>query len=91
MTRRRLPDSRTVEGVQIGGKGRTKKANQKIAALLLMRCSSQKRFERLYCENYDQLKKANRAKGSDVKTRPDHRYLFITDALGSGIWEAMPC
>lgn len=91
MTRRRLPDSRTVEGVKMGSRGRTKKANKKIAALLLMRCSSQKHFERLYCETYQQLKKANRAKKSDVKTQPDHRYLFITATLGLGVWEAIPC
>jgi len=91
MTCKRLPDSRTVEGVQIGGKGRTKKANQKIAALLNLWSSSQKRFEKLYCQTYEQLKKANKAKGSDAKTRPDHRFLFVADALGVGVWEAVPC
>lgn len=91
MTRKRLPDSRTVEGVQEGGKGRSDKANQKIAALLNVWGSSQNRYERLYCESYNQLKRANRAKNSDAKTRPGHRFLFITDALGVGIWEAVPC
>lgn len=90
MTRRRLPDSRTTKEVRLTGKGRTKKVNSALAALFNMRCSSQKR-ERLYCETYQQLKKANRAKSSDVHTRPDHRFLFITDALGLGVWEAVPC
>jgi len=91
MTRKRLPNSRTVQGVLMGNKGRTKKANQNLAALLNMWSSSQQRYERLYCENYQQLKKANKGQGSDVKTRPDHRYLFITDALGLGVWDAIPC
>jgi hypothetical protein len=92
MTRRRLPDSRTVEeeNIELANKGRTKKANRALKALLLTRCSSQKP-EKLYFETYQKLKRATRGKQRDgnAKDRPNHRYLFITDALGVGVWEAI--
>jgi hypothetical protein len=92
MTRRRLPDSRTVEEehIELANKGRTKKANRALKALLLTRCSSPKP-ERLYFETYQKLKQANRGKQRDgnAKDRPSHRYLYLTDVLNVGVWEAV--
>jgi hypothetical protein len=92
MTRRRLPDSRTVqeENIELAKKGRTKKANQALKALSNMWCSSPKP-EKLYFETYQQVKQATRGKQRDgnAKNRPDTRYLFVTDALGVGVWDAI--
>jgi len=92
MTRGRLPDKVTVqdENIELANKGRTKKANRALRALLLTRCSSLKP-EKLYFETYQQYKRATRGKQRDgnATARPDHRYLFVTDALGVGVWDAI--
>jgi len=92
MTRGRLPDKVAVieGGIELANSGRTKKANRALRALCNMRGSSQNP-ERLYFESYQQFKRATRGKqrDGDAKDRPDHRYLFITDSLGVGVWDAI--
>lgn len=90
MTRKRLPNSRTVENIELGNKGRTKKINGTLKALLLTRRSSQQ-SEKLYFETYQALKRATRGKQRDgnAKDRPAYRYLYLTDLLGLGVWEGL--
>lgn len=91
MTRGRLPDKVTVieENIELANKGRTKKANRALRALLNTRCSSPKP-EKLYFETYQQYKRATRGKQRDnAQNRPNHRYLFVTDALNIGVWDAI--
>jgi len=93
MTFKRLPNSRIVrdENIQIANRGRTGKANKGLRALLNSRSSSPKPYYRLYFDSYPKLKRAIRGKQQDgnALSRPNTRYLFVKDAQGVGIWDAV--
>ena len=95
-TKKRLPNSRIISGVETCGRGRTAQHNRKIALALSLWGSSQTK-NRLY---FDGPHKAQALKNTMRKMRksnqpynerPNVVYLNVGERLGVGLWGAIPC
>jgi len=94
--KKRLGNSRIVNGVETCNRGRTKQHNRKIwAALSLWDSSTQK--TRLYFHGphkHEALKNAMRKMrktNQPWNERPNVVYLHVGERLGVGLWGAIPC
>lgn len=94
--KKRLGNTRTISGVETCKSGRTKKHNREIWGALSLWDSST-HHNRLYFfgpHKAQELKNAMRLmrKSNELyHTRPNTVYLHHEDALGVGLWEALPC
>jgi len=84
--RRRLPNSYKPAGVEAGNVGRTKKANKLINALCDCGAAAENQLERLYCETYQQFKKATRSPRNPQNGR---LYLHVWVTHGVELWEGV--
>jgi len=84
--RRRLPNTYKPVGVESGNVGRTKKANKLINASCYCGAAAENKPERLYCETYQQFKKASRSPRTPQNER---LYLYVGVTHGVGLWEGV--
>jgi len=95
-TKKRLGNSRIINGVETCGRGRTAQHNRTIALALSLWDSSQTK-NRLYFygpHKYDALKNAMRKmrkSNQPYNERPNVVYLNIGERLGVGLWGAVSC
>jgi len=95
--KKRLGNSRIVNGVEACKRGRTKEHNRKIWAALSLWDSSTQTKNRLYFHGphkHQALKNAMRKmrkSNQPVNERPNVVYLHIGERLGVGLWGAIPC
>jgi len=83
--RRRLPNTYEPSGVERGAAGRTKQANKTIKNALLKMWNSST-SDRLYCQNYRQLKQASRRNQNPHK---QNIFLYLYDRSRVGLWEGV--